>query len=76
MFAGWSVIETSSAGPNHDPGIPVAPELLQWADIVFVLERALRFKLLAKFKPFLGGARGLSQAALRDCHQTFPPETP
>ncbi|GGA78837.1 protein-tyrosine-phosphatase [Arenimonas soli] len=57
VFANWPGIEASSAGLNHDAENPVTPELLQWADIVFVMERAHRNKLSAKFKPHLGKAR-------------------
>ena len=57
VFANWPGIETSSAGLNHDAENPVTPELLQWADIVFVMERAHRNKLSAKFKSHLGKAR-------------------
>ena len=32
-------------------------ELVQWADIIFVMERAHRSKLSAKFKPHLAKAR-------------------
>ena len=57
MFANWPGIETSSAGLNNDAENPVTAELLRWADIVFVMERAQRRKLAAKFKPYLGRAR-------------------
>jgi predicted protein tyrosine phosphatase len=57
VFAAWPGIETSSAGLNHDAENPVTPELVQWADIIFVMERAHRLKLSAKFKPHLGKAR-------------------
>lgn len=57
VFADWPGIETSSAGLNHDAENPVTPEQLQWADIVFVMERAHRDKLSARFKPHLGRAR-------------------
>ena len=57
VFADWPGIETSSAGLNHDAENPVTPELVQWADIIFVMERAHRSKLSAKFKPHLGKAR-------------------
>lgn len=43
-------METASAGINHDTDNPVTPELLDWADTVFVMERAHRSKLSAKFK--------------------------
>ena len=57
VFADRPGIETSSAGLNHDAENPVTPELLQWADIVFVMERAHRAKLSAKFRPHLGAAK-------------------
>ncbi len=57
VFANWPGIEASSAGLNHDAENPVTPELLQWADIVFVMERTHRSKLSAKFRSHLGRAR-------------------
>ena len=57
VFAGWPGIETSLAGLNHDAENPVTPELLQWADTIFVMERAHRSKLSARFKPYLGSKR-------------------
>lgn len=57
VFATWTGIETSSAGLNNDAENPVTPELLHWADIIFVMERAHRSKLSAKFKPHLNGKR-------------------
>lgn len=57
VFANWPSIETCSAGLNHDTENPVTPELLRWANIVFVMERAHRSKLSAKFKAHLGRAR-------------------
>lgn len=57
VFADWPGIETSSAGLNHGAENPVTPELLAWADLVFVMERAHRSKLSARFKAHLGGKR-------------------
>lgn len=57
VFANWPGIETSSAGLNNDAENPVTPELLRWADIVFVMERVHRNKLSAKFKAHLGRTR-------------------
>jgi predicted protein tyrosine phosphatase len=57
VFATWPGIETSSAGLNHDAENPVTPELLQWADLVFVMERAHRAKLSTRFKSHLGNTR-------------------
>jgi predicted protein tyrosine phosphatase len=57
VFADWPGIDTSSAGLNHDAENPVTPELLEWAHIIFVMERAHRNKLSAKFKKHLGKVR-------------------
>ncbi|WP_460732294.1 low molecular weight protein tyrosine phosphatase family protein [Lysobacter tyrosinilyticus] len=57
VFADWPGIETSSAGLNHGAENPVTPELLQWADIIFVMERTHRTKLSTRFKPHLSGKR-------------------
>ena len=57
VFASWPGIETSSAGLDHDAENPLTPELLAWADLVFVMERAQRTRLSAKFKPHLRDKR-------------------
>jgi predicted protein tyrosine phosphatase len=57
VFADWPGIETASAGLNQGADNPVTQELLEWADVIFVMERAHRAKLSAKFKPHLGNKR-------------------
>lgn len=57
IFADWPGIETSSAGVNADSDNPVTPELLQWADTVFCMERSHRTKLSTRFKRHLAGVK-------------------
>lgn len=57
VFATWPGLETSSAGLNNDAENPVTPELLDWADLIFVMERTHRVKLSRKFKQHLGSTR-------------------
>jgi len=57
VFADYPGIETASAGLNRLANNPVTPELLSWADVIFVMERAHRNKLSAKFKPWLAKKR-------------------
>ena len=57
VFAAWPNVATASAGLNNDAENPVTPELLDWADIIFVMERAHRNKLGAKFKAHLRSQR-------------------
>lgn len=49
VFCDWPGIEVTSAGLNNDAGNPMTAELVEWADIIFVMERAHRNRLLKKF---------------------------
>jgi len=57
VFASWPGVETSSAGLNNDAECPVTPELLSWADTIFVMEPTHRAKLASKFKAQLRDKR-------------------
>jgi predicted protein tyrosine phosphatase len=57
VFAEWPGVETASAGLGNDAEVPVSPELLEWADIVFVMEQVHRRRLAQRFKAHLKGAR-------------------
>lgn len=57
VFSTWPGIEVASAGLNNDAENPVTPELLEWAELVFVMEKMHRNKLARKFKPHLKNAR-------------------
>ena len=48
---------TASAGLALDAEEPVTPDHLDWADIIFVMERAHRAKLQRRFGPHLKGKR-------------------
>jgi predicted protein tyrosine phosphatase len=57
VFARYPNIETASAGLNNDAENPLTPELVAWADIIFVMEKVHRTKLQQRFKPHLKRAR-------------------
>jgi len=57
VFSGHPGIECESAGLNNDADNAVTPELIEWADIIFVMEKAHRSKLSAKFSRHLKSAR-------------------
>ncbi|HAI45821.1 MAG TPA: phosphotyrosine protein phosphatase [Stenotrophomonas sp.] len=57
VFADWPGIQTASAGLKPDADVPVSPELLQWAELIFVMERAHRSRLSSRFARWLGGKR-------------------
>ncbi|MYN05497.1 phosphotyrosine protein phosphatase [Pseudoduganella sp. DS3] len=57
VFASWRGIEVTSAGTNNDAENPVTAEVLEWADIIIVMERTHRNKLQQKFRAALNGKR-------------------
>jgi len=57
VFSTWEALEVTSAGLNNDAENPVTPEVLQWAELIFVMEKAHRNKLQKKFQPYLAGKR-------------------
>ena len=50
-------LEVASAGLDKDAEKVVTPELIEWADIIFVMERRHRNQLRKRFKPYLANAR-------------------
>ena len=50
VFASREGFEVASAGINSEAETPVYSDLLEWADVIFVMERAHRNKLSKKFK--------------------------
>lgn len=57
VFAGRDGVEVASAGVSGDADTPVDAEMLSWADIVFVMEKAHRAKLNAHFRAALRNTR-------------------
>ncbi|MEH6419333.1 low molecular weight protein tyrosine phosphatase family protein [Pseudomonas sp. CGJS7] len=57
VFAGRDDLEVASAGLNHDAEQPLGAELVEWAEVIFVMEPAQRSKLQHKFKPQLRDTR-------------------
>jgi predicted protein tyrosine phosphatase len=53
VFADYPGIEVASAGTSRDADVPVTVELLEWADIVFVMEDSQRAKLSSQFRTAL-----------------------
>jgi predicted protein tyrosine phosphatase len=50
-------IEVASAGLNHDAAQPVTPALLEWADVIFVMEKAHLNRLRRRFATHLNRQR-------------------
>jgi predicted protein tyrosine phosphatase len=50
VFSEYPGVETMSAGTNHDAITPVSTDLIEWADVVIVMEEVHRQKLSSKFR--------------------------
>ena len=57
VFSAWPGIETDSAGISNDADVLLSTEQVEWADIIFVMEKAHRNKLNRKFRASLNGKR-------------------
>jgi predicted protein tyrosine phosphatase len=57
VFASWPDVESDSAGLGNDADVPLSSEQIAWANIIFVMEKAHRNRLAAKFKAHLNGKR-------------------
>jgi predicted protein tyrosine phosphatase len=57
VFADYPGIECFSAGLSPDAENPLTPELVQWAELIYVMERKHKAKLSDRFQTFLSGKR-------------------
>nr|WP_093400939.1 low molecular weight protein tyrosine phosphatase family protein [Sphingomonas sp. OK281] len=57
VFSWREDLEVDSAGTNHDAENPLTAELVKWADLIFVMEKAHRSKLQRRFREALAGTR-------------------
>lgn len=57
VFCKWPGVEALSAGLNNDAAAPVSSDLIEWADILVVMENAHKKKLSRKFRAALKGRR-------------------
>ncbi len=57
VFAEAPGIDVDSAGLNNDAIVPLSPEQVEWADLIFVMEKEHRNKLSQKFKRHLNRQR-------------------
>lgn len=57
VFSSYPGVETMSAGTNHDAENSMSADLIEWADVVLVMEKSHRNKLAAKYKAELKSKR-------------------
>ncbi len=57
VFSEYEGIEAIGAGTNSDAKTPVTSDLIEWADVILVMEKSHRNKLSKKFGSLLKGKR-------------------
>jgi len=57
IFSKYPGVEAMSAGTNNDAVTPLDGEAIDWADIVFVMEKSHLNKVRGKFKKHFNGKR-------------------
>ena len=57
LFCTQPGVECASAGLSADSQTPLSAELVEWADLIFVMEKVHKTKLSTRFKPQLSGKR-------------------
>lgn len=57
IFSNFPGVETDSTGLGNDANVPLSVEQLEWATIIFVMERAHRSRLSTRFKKHLNGKK-------------------
>ena len=50
IFSGYPGVEAKSAGLGKQATVPVSAELLEWADLIFVMEKRHRNIIHSRFK--------------------------
>lgn len=55
VFASWPGVDTDSAGLGNDAEVALSREQIEWANIIFVMEKVHRRRLASKFRQWLNG---------------------
>ena len=72
VFSEYSTISALSAGTNNDCETPVSGDLIEWADVILVMEKGHRNKIAKKFRSLLKGKR-LCVLGIRDEYDYMDP---
>lgn len=57
VFSTWPGVDTDSAGLGADADVPLSPEQIEWATVIFVMEKKHRTQLASRFRRHLDGKR-------------------
>lgn len=73
VFSEYDGIEAIGAGTNKDAETPVSGDLIEWADIILVMEKTHRNKISKKYKELLKDKR-LVVLEIPDNYECMQPE--
>jgi len=73
VFSEYEGIEAIGAGTNADAETPVSGDLIEWADVILVMEKAHRNKVSKKYKELLKNKR-LIVLEIPDEYECMQPE--
>lgn len=57
LFADYPGIVCQSGGTSHDADVVVSTELIDWADLIIVMEKEHKVKIASRFKTHLASKR-------------------
>ncbi|GAA5441864.1 hypothetical protein Misp06_00025 [Microbulbifer sp. NBRC 101763] len=57
VFSQYDGINAIGCGTNKDAETTISGDLIEWADIIFVMEKSHRNKVMKKFKDLLKGKK-------------------
>ena len=57
VFSRLEGLECLSAGTDDKANVPLDPELIEWADTIYVMETSHRNRISKKFRRYLAGKR-------------------
>jgi predicted protein tyrosine phosphatase len=73
VFSRRADLEVASAGTNHDAETPLTQDLVEWADVIFVMEKSHKAKVQRRFRTSLKGRRVVC-LDIPDNYQFMDPE--
>ena len=73
VFSDYEGVEAIGAGTNTDAEIPVSGDLIEWADVILVMEKSHRNKISKKYRELLRSKR-LVVLDIPDQYEYMQPE--
>lgn len=73
VFGNYENIEAISAGTNADADTPVSGDLIEWADVILVMEKSHKIKISRRFQDLLKNKK-LAVLGIPDNYKFMQPE--